>query len=89
MAPKNFATDIEDAIYQSAVQHAQAEGKSVEDVLTGLMLGYARTGSTGSGVPSGPRGSAPSTPSRSKSTDRTAASPRGVSGSRQRRTGAR
>lgn len=47
MAPKNFVTDIEDAIYQTAVQHAQAEGKSVEEVLTGLMLGYARTGSTG------------------------------------------
>jgi len=47
MAPKNFATDIEDAIYQIAVQRAQAEGKRVEDILTGLMLGYARTGSTG------------------------------------------
>ncbi len=47
MAPKNFVTDIEEAIYQAAVRRAQAEGKSVEEVLTGLMLGYARTGSTG------------------------------------------
>jgi hypothetical protein len=47
MAPKNFATDIEDATIQAAVQRAQAEGKSVENVLAGLVLGYARTGSTG------------------------------------------
>lgn len=47
MAPKNVALDIDDAVYQTALQRAQSEGKSIEEILAGLVLGYTRSGSTG------------------------------------------
>ncbi len=46
MTQQNFAIDLDDTIYQAALERAQAEGKTVEQVLVDLLAVYAE-GKTG------------------------------------------
>jgi hypothetical protein len=47
MPPRNFAVDLDDPIYQAALQRAQSEGRTLEQVLTDLVATYARSGTPG------------------------------------------
>ena len=44
MATQNLAVNLDDAVYQAALQRAQTEGKSVEQVLIDLLRSYGQSG---------------------------------------------
>lgn len=47
MSLRNFAVDMDDPIYQAALQRAQGEGKPLEQILANLIALYARSGTAG------------------------------------------
>jgi LysM repeat protein len=47
MTLRNFSLDLDEATFQAAVERAQAEGKSLEQVLTEYFTSYAREGAAG------------------------------------------
>ncbi|MBN1993077.1 MAG: LysM peptidoglycan-binding domain-containing protein [Anaerolineae bacterium] len=47
MPARNFAVDLDDAIYQAALRRAQNEGKPLEQILANLIVAYARSGAAG------------------------------------------
>jgi hypothetical protein len=47
MPRRNFAINLDDATYQTALSRAQGEGKTIEQILTDLIATYARSGSSG------------------------------------------